>query len=296
MNEPRFVTAPQSRTPRQRHHTQATQTTLLPRPSAIPANPSGSRCCFCPPPSQRPPSMAWTRQSGTPEAEEDPVFDEEGDERDLRLLEWRGLMAKREKEGYVAGLEEGKEATLQNGFNLGFGRAVERAFHTWQLSGALRALESWNDQNAGASDTRRELKELQAAFSELGQAMMACVGAECDGTMDTDDLGEALESMDIQSTARDVDCPPVVGSGFANPPWTQGMDAYSEENKNECDPVDLCKSELASVHNCTPNGSVGWNELQIRFQQLRERCEALLGQAGLTRDNIALILCEHIGN
>ncbi|XP_036414315.1 OTU deubiquitinase with linear linkage specificity a [Colossoma macropomum] len=83
--------------------------------------------------------MAWLK--AVPSS--DDVFDEDVDEISLQHKEWRYNMEKRAKDGYRDGMDAGKEASLQIGFNLGYREGAIQMKTIGQLKGIVSALRCW---------------------------------------------------------------------------------------------------------------------------------------------------------
>uniref|UniRef100_A0AAY4BS30 Essential protein Yae1 N-terminal domain-containing protein n=1 Tax=Denticeps clupeoides TaxID=299321 RepID=A0AAY4BS30_9TELE len=60
--------------------------------------------------------MSWVKALGSSED----VFDENADDISLQSKEWKYNMEKRAKDGFRDGINAGKEASLQAGFNQGY--------------------------------------------------------------------------------------------------------------------------------------------------------------------------------
>ncbi|MBN3311218.1 OTU deubiquitinase with linear linkage specificity a [Amia ocellicauda] len=84
--------------------------------------------------------MSWVK--AVPSSGED-VFDEDVDDLNLQSKEWICNMEKRVKDGYRDGVDEGKEASLQHGFNAGYRQGALGMAAIGQLKGVLSALQCW---------------------------------------------------------------------------------------------------------------------------------------------------------
>ncbi|KAG7488780.1 hypothetical protein MATL_G00038180 [Megalops atlanticus] len=71
------------------------------------------------------------------------VFDEDEDDITLQNKEWNCNMEKRVKDGYRDGVDAGKEASLQHGFNAGYREGAAQMVAIGQLKGIVSALQCW---------------------------------------------------------------------------------------------------------------------------------------------------------
>ncbi|XP_010883847.2 OTU deubiquitinase with linear linkage specificity a [Esox lucius] len=71
------------------------------------------------------------------------VFDEDADDINLQDKEWKYNMKKRVKDGYVDGIDHGKEASLQLGFNMGYREGAEKTIAVGRLKGVISAIQCW---------------------------------------------------------------------------------------------------------------------------------------------------------
>ncbi|NXX78089.1 YAED1 protein, partial [Urocolius indicus] len=85
--------------------------------------------------------MSWVKVAVNRSSED--VFDEDANEMYLLQKEWNITMKKRLKEGYMDGVEAGKELALQEGFNQGYRQGAELMVTCGQFRGTLNALLSW---------------------------------------------------------------------------------------------------------------------------------------------------------
>ncbi|XP_066498194.1 OTU deubiquitinase with linear linkage specificity a [Hoplias malabaricus] len=83
--------------------------------------------------------MSWVKAVTS----SDDVFDEDEDDISLQNKEWRYNMEKRVKGGYRDGMDAGKEASLQVGFNLGYREGAVGMKAIGQLKGIVSALQCW---------------------------------------------------------------------------------------------------------------------------------------------------------
>ncbi|XP_028826261.1 OTU deubiquitinase with linear linkage specificity a isoform X1 [Denticeps clupeoides] len=83
--------------------------------------------------------MSWVKALGSSED----VFDENADDISLQSKEWKYNMEKRAKDGFRDGINAGKEASLQAGFNQGYRAGALRMKAVGQLKGTASALQIW---------------------------------------------------------------------------------------------------------------------------------------------------------
>ncbi|XP_072268276.1 protein YAE1 homolog [Pyxicephalus adspersus] len=88
--------------------------------------------------------MSWMRAAMELQQErEEEVFDEDGDEMSLVQKDWKRSMEKRLKEGYLDGMDAGKENSLQTGFNLGYKLGASMLMPCGELRGTISAFVTW---------------------------------------------------------------------------------------------------------------------------------------------------------
>ncbi|CAI9532581.1 unnamed protein product [Staurois parvus] len=97
---------------------------------------------------------------------EEEVFDEEGDEMNLLHREWQSSMEKRLKEGYLDGIDAGKENSLQTGFNLGYKLGVNTLMPCGELRGIISALVTWCQVHSLDPAVNTRLGELLSAVCQ----------------------------------------------------------------------------------------------------------------------------------
>ncbi|KAI4897867.1 hypothetical protein NFI96_021227 [Prochilodus magdalenae] len=115
--------------------------------------------------------MSWLK--AVPSSED--VFDEDVDETSLQNKEWRWNMEKRVKDGYRDGMDAGKEASLQVGFNLGYREGAIKMKAIGQLKGIVSALQCWclsqPSRNSELSLVRELLRRVDQHEQDLVEAM-----------------------------------------------------------------------------------------------------------------------------
>ncbi|KAI5092208.1 OTU deubiquitinase with linear linkage specificity a [Silurus meridionalis] len=73
----------------------------------------------------------------------DDVFDEDLDELSVQNKEWTCNMERRTKDGFRDGIDAGKEASLQQGFNLGYREGAAKMKAIGQFKGIISAVRCW---------------------------------------------------------------------------------------------------------------------------------------------------------
>ncbi|XP_026860173.2 OTU deubiquitinase with linear linkage specificity a [Electrophorus electricus] len=90
----------------------------------------------------------------------DDVFDEDMDDISLQNKEWSSNMEKRTKDGFRDGVDAGKEASLQVGFNLGYREGAIKIKAVGQLKGIISAVQCWTQSRASGSAALSSVTEL----------------------------------------------------------------------------------------------------------------------------------------
>ncbi|OCT76101.1 protein YAE1 homolog [Xenopus laevis] len=144
--------------------------------------------------------MAWLRtalekQQHGGEAE---VFDEDGEEMLLLQQDWKISMEKRIKEGYIDGIEAGKENSLQTGFNFGYKIGVNLLKPYGELKGALSALLTWCQQNKTKDAASEKLNELLTSLDQCEEQIVKDLPSFYKGAQPSD-LLQFVEDMDLIS-------------------------------------------------------------------------------------------------
>ncbi|XP_047423713.1 OTU deubiquitinase with linear linkage specificity a [Mugil cephalus] len=84
--------------------------------------------------------MSWVKAAAL---SADDVFDENGDELNLQSREWASNMKRRIKDGYVDGADAGEEASLPEGFVLGYREGAAQTVAVGRLRGIVSAILCW---------------------------------------------------------------------------------------------------------------------------------------------------------
>ncbi|XP_062376674.1 OTU deubiquitinase with linear linkage specificity a [Sardina pilchardus] len=101
--------------------------------------------------------MSWVKSLASGNEE---IFDEDTDDISLQNKEWKQNMEKRAKDGYRDGVDAGKEASLQLGFNDGYREGAIRMKAIGQLKGIVSALQCWSERQAVKSSASASVSSL----------------------------------------------------------------------------------------------------------------------------------------
>ncbi|GAX80714.1 hypothetical protein CEUSTIGMA_g8149.t1 [Chlamydomonas eustigma] len=113
--------------------------------------------------------------SGQTDSNDEDVWGDEEDEHEELAREARTRQHTFHHAGYREAIEEGKRATLQSGFNIGFREGVQAGLDWGQLDGMIQTLDIFCGQVAGTSGLRQEVNEMAKQFKDIPrrQAMLA---------------------------------------------------------------------------------------------------------------------------
>ncbi|KAJ8010335.1 hypothetical protein DPEC_G00073990 [Dallia pectoralis] len=125
------------------------------------------------------------------------VFDEDADDINLQDKEWKCNMKKRVKDGYVDGIDHGKEASLQLGFNMGYREGAEGTIAVGRLKGIISAIQCWcqlqrPDNTIPASVTdllQRVVKHEDSIMEAMRTAVESSIPSVSDVSETMEDLG-----------------------------------------------------------------------------------------------------------
>ncbi|XP_018415165.1 PREDICTED: yae1 domain-containing protein 1 [Nanorana parkeri] len=179
--------------------------------------------------------MSWVRAAvERHEDREEEVFDEEGDEMNLLHREWQRSMEKRLKEGYVDGIDAGKENALQSGFNQGYKLGVHMLMPCGELRGTISALVTWCQVHKSDPTPNTQLGELLTAICHCEDQLVKGLSSvhqdvhppELSSCMDDMGLGSHTHEPSNDSCAAGQDCcrkQESLSSSFLNCRTTQEM-------------------------------------------------------------------------
>ncbi|XP_067290411.1 OTU deubiquitinase with linear linkage specificity a [Pseudorasbora parva] len=115
--------------------------------------------------------MSWVKSVASSED----VFDEDVDDISLQNKEWKYNMEKRAKDGFRDGIDAGKEASLQAGFNMGYREGATKMTLIGQLKGIMSAVRCWCQVQLPGSPALASvtdlLQRLEAHEEDLVEAM-----------------------------------------------------------------------------------------------------------------------------
>ncbi|XP_068940490.1 protein YAE1 homolog [Petaurus breviceps papuanus] len=144
--------------------------------------------------------MSWLRaacarpgQDGVADAD---VFDDEADETLPAQREWRNRLELRVREGYRDGVDAGKAAVLQQGFNQGYKEGAEGIISYGQLRGTLSALLSWCGLQDSSSPWITPLNDLLDAVGQCEASVLQRLTA-VPSQPHVADLLDSIQDMDL---------------------------------------------------------------------------------------------------
>ncbi|XP_063778564.1 protein YAE1 homolog [Pseudophryne corroboree] len=151
--------------------------------------------------------MSWLRAAAElhPASEEEAeVFDEGQDEMELVQREWKRSMEQRLREGYLDGIEAGKENSLQTGFNSGYKLGVSMLMPCGELRGTLSALVTWCQVHQLEPSMTTQLGELLTSVCQCEDHIVKVLSSIHQVAHPTD-LSSSLEDMDLASHIHEAD-------------------------------------------------------------------------------------------
>ncbi|XP_023354123.1 protein YAE1 homolog [Sarcophilus harrisii] len=144
--------------------------------------------------------MSWLRaacarpgQDGSADAD---VFDDEADETLPAQREWRNRVERRVREGYRDGVDAGKAAVLQQGFNQGYKEGARVILQYGQLRGTLSALLSWCHLQDNGSPWIAPLNDLLDAVGQSEESVLQHL-TSIPPQPHVGDLLDSLQDMDL---------------------------------------------------------------------------------------------------
>ncbi|XP_043819907.1 protein YAE1 homolog [Dromiciops gliroides] len=147
--------------------------------------------------------MSWLRaacaRSGQDGGADADVFDDEADETLPAQREWRNRVERRVREGYRDGVDAGKAAVLQQGFNQGYKEGAEVIVNYGQLRGTLSALLSWCRLQGDRSPWITHLNDLLDAVGQCEELVLQRL-TSAPAQPHVGDLLDSIQDMDLCST------------------------------------------------------------------------------------------------
>ncbi|XP_048862279.1 OTU deubiquitinase with linear linkage specificity a isoform X2 [Brienomyrus brachyistius] len=163
------------------------------------------------------------------------------------------------KEGYRDGVDAGKEASLQHGFNVGYREGAAKMVAIGQLKGIVSAMQCWCQQQQLNSPLLRQL------FQDVVKHEEAMVK-----NMEMAKLHPQANVRDVMDHIEDL--------------MVRGTDSASEGE--DCAMTDCCSEEgaeegdLSSLSVCR-NPTCDTFSLEQRLEQLMKTCLDLVAELGL---------------
>ncbi|KAM4705711.1 protein YAE1 homolog [Rhinophrynus dorsalis] len=145
--------------------------------------------------------MSWMRVALDRRQEngrDEDVFDEDADEMSFLQKEWMRSMEKRVKEGYVDGMDAGKENSLQSGFNLGYKIGVNLLMPCGELRGTLSALLTWCQLQKPVPAASAQLGRLLSTVCQCEEQIIKCL-ASIYQVPHSNALSNSVEDLDLGS-------------------------------------------------------------------------------------------------
>ncbi|KAM9436513.1 OTU deubiquitinase with linear linkage specificity a [Clarias gariepinus] len=142
----------------------------------------------------------------------DDVFDDDVDELSLQNKEWRYNMEKRAKDGFRDGIDAGKEASLQQGFNLGYREGAGKMKAIGQCKGILSALRCWSQSQPSVSSEsitqllQRVEKYEEGLFEAMRKSQEQPPPSVSELVGDMDDLGMDQSDHGLCRNDKDDEC------------------------------------------------------------------------------------------
>ncbi|KAM4028228.1 protein YAE1 homolog isoform 1-T1 [Anomaloglossus baeobatrachus] len=146
--------------------------------------------------------MSWVRAAAElrPQGQDD-VFDEEADEMKLLQNDWKKAMEKRMKEGYLDGVDAGKEHSRQTGFNVGYTQGASLLLPCGELRGSLSALITWCQVHDSHSSSCTQLTELLTSVAQCEDNVVKTLSS-IHQVPHPSGISGALEDMDVTSFSQ----------------------------------------------------------------------------------------------
>ncbi|XP_056306091.1 OTU deubiquitinase with linear linkage specificity a [Danio aesculapii] len=210
--------------------------------------------------------MSWLKSVASSEE----VFDEDVDDISLQNKEWKYNMEKRVKDGFREGIDAGKEASLQTGFNMGYREGATKMTVIGQLKGIMSAVRCWcqvqlpeSPELASATDL---LQRLETHEDELVEAMRK---AQQRPIPSVTEMVDDMEDLNVEQTNQGGE------SKCSNNEDCCGRDGANHEC---CDNV---RAESKGSTGVLPHGSISKRE---SLRELQKRCLDFVTELGLPEE------------
>ncbi|MBN3288203.1 YAED1 protein, partial [Polyodon spathula] len=181
-------------------------------------------------------------------------------------------------DGYRDGMDAGKEASLQHGFNQGYKEGATRMGVIGQLKGILSALQSWCQLQKKDFNTTARISHLLQEVDQLEEQMTEKL-KNCQQQIHMGELTDIIEDMGIAKPTQEPD-----SESNSKSKGTDYCSSGGEAAKN------CCKSQSTSsgshTGGCQPSSET---VTQHNLGQLLMQCIDLVGELGLPAE-----LIQHI--
>ncbi|XP_030623393.1 OTU deubiquitinase with linear linkage specificity a [Chanos chanos] len=206
--------------------------------------------------------MSWVRAVAS--SGED-VFDEDMDDIGLQNKEWKHNMEKRAKDGYRDGVDAGKEASLQIGFNMGYREGAVKMKSIGQLKGIVSALQCWYQSHDPGTPALSSIAELLRRVEEHEEAVIAAMRkAQERPPPSVTDVTETMEDLGME---QENECGKSGGRG------------RDGDGGGVC-----CGKNGDAGGGPTQRPSQNFNDLGESMGQLLRRCVEIVTQHGLPEE------------
>uniref|UniRef100_A0A8C7VSQ2 OTU deubiquitinase with linear linkage specificity a n=3 Tax=Oncorhynchus TaxID=8016 RepID=A0A8C7VSQ2_ONCMY len=126
------------------------------------------------------------------------VFDEDADDINLQDKEWKYNMKKRVKDGYVDGIDHGKEASLQLGFNMGYREGAASTRAIGQLKGIISAIQCWCQLQRPDTPTPASVTDLLQRVVKHEDSLMEAMKTALENPVPSvSDVSENMEDLGV---------------------------------------------------------------------------------------------------
>ncbi|KAG5268820.1 hypothetical protein AALO_G00216840 [Alosa alosa] len=206
--------------------------------------------------------MSWVKSLAS--GNED-IFDEDTDDISLQNKEWKQNMEKRAKDGYRDGVDAGKEASLQLGFNDGYREGAIRMKAIGQLKGIVSALQCWSERQAVKSSASASISSLMQDVVQHEEAVLEAMKRAQERPIPS--VGEVSEAVEDLEMAVDQE-----------PPQAQAQTV-------NCGKGDCCKKES----HCCREQSACSSTATVSLEELVTRCAKLATELELSEEFVGHI-------
>ncbi|XP_074055316.1 protein YAE1 homolog [Macrotis lagotis] len=208
-------------------------------------------------------AMSWLRAARARPGEDADadVFDDEADETLPAQREWRSRVESRVREGYRDGVDAGKAAVLQQGFNQGYKEGAEVIINYGQLRGTLSALLCWCRLQDSSSSWIAPLNDLLDTVGRCEESALQHLASPPQPHVA--DLLDSIQDMDL--------CPEVSAQKKIKEDGLRMPEVDSNTNGHQR--ADASSPTQWGPHSAQPN-----------FPWLLEQTTSIVEQLGLSMD------------